>query len=108
VVAINAGGSSAPEPSNSIGVVPPVSPTLSAFNIPTQISLGTPPFQITAPTSDSAGAFSYSSSNTFVATMSGNTITLLHPGNTIITATQAADGNFTSGTIAAPQLLIYA
>jgi gliding motility-associated-like protein len=54
---------------------------------------------LTAPTSNSAGAFSYTSSNTAVATISGNTITPLTAGATTITATQAASGGYAQGTI---------
>jgi hypothetical protein len=73
-------------------------PTLSNFTIPTQYT-GTAPFTITPPTSNSNGAFTYSSSNPAVATVSGSTITIVGAGSTIITATQAAAGAYSSGTI---------
>jgi hypothetical protein len=73
-------------------------PTITNFSIPIK-SVGDAPFTITAPTSNSAGAFSYTSSNTSVATISGNTITIVGAGNSTITATQAPSGNYTSGTI---------
>ncbi len=75
-------------------------PTLSNFNIPAKL-VGDAPFTLTAPTSNSSGAFSYSSSNTGVATVSGNTVTVVGVGTTIITATQAAAGSYSSGTITA-------
>jgi hypothetical protein len=75
-------------------------PSLSNFSIPAKV-LGNAPFTITAPTSNSTGAFSYTSSNTSVATVSGNTITLTGVGTTTITATQAAAGSYGSGTIQA-------
>ncbi len=73
-------------------------PSLSNFSIPAKV-LGDAPFTITAPTSNSSGSFSYTSSNTAVATVSGNTITLVGLGTTNITATQAAAGAYGSGTI---------
>jgi alpha-tubulin suppressor-like RCC1 family protein len=75
-------------------------PTISGFSIPTK-TFGNSPFTITQPTSNSSGSFSYSSSNTSVATISGNTITIVGAGTTTITATQAATTNYTSGTITA-------
>jgi beta-glucanase (GH16 family) len=76
------------------------SPTLSNFSIPAKV-LGDAPFTITPPVSNSGGAFYYSSSNTSVATISGNTITIVGSGNAIITATQSAFGNFGSASITA-------
>ena len=73
-------------------------PLITNFNIPTKI-YGDSPFQITQPTSNSDGAFSYASSNTSVATISGNTITIVGGGISTITATQAATTNYTSGTM---------
>lgn len=73
-------------------------PTISNFSIPTK-SVGSSPFSITAPTSNSTGAFTYTSSNTSVATVSGNTITVVGVGSTTIKATQAAGGGYTAGTI---------
>jgi len=75
-------------------------PTLSNFTIPAKV-LGAAAFSITAPTSNSSGAFTYTSSNTAVATVSGSTITLVGLGTTNITATQAAAGNYGSGSISA-------
>jgi hypothetical protein len=75
-------------------------PTLSNFTMPAKV-FGDAPFTITPPTSNSTGSFSYTSSNTSVASISGNTITLTGVGTTTITATQAAAGSFGSGTITA-------
>ena len=47
---------------------------------------------LTPPTSNSAGAWSYSSSNTSVATIAGSLVTPVGLGTTTITATQAAAG----------------
>ena len=60
--------------------------------------MGSLPFQLTAPTSNSGGSFSYTSSNTAVATISGTTVTVVGAGVSTITAIQAAFGNFASGT----------
>lgn len=75
-------------------------PTLSDFTIPAK-NFGDPDFALTAPTSNSAGAFSYTSSNTAVATISGNMVHIVGPGTSTITATQAADGSFGSASITA-------
>lgn len=60
---------------------------------------GDAPFTITAPTSNAAGTFSYSSSNTEVATVSGSTITITGQGSTTLSATLAPSDttNFNSG-----------
>jgi hypothetical protein len=72
------------------------SPSISVFSISTK-TVGDSPFAITAPVSNSDGAFSYVSSNTLVATVSGNIVTIVGQGSTTITATQAATTNYTSG-----------
>ena len=76
------------------------SPTLSGFSIPTHVT-GDAPFTLVKPTSNSTGAFTYSSGNTAVATISGNTVTIVGSGTSIITATQAAAGIYSSGSITA-------
>ncbi len=73
-----------------------IAPTLGTFNNISK-NYGIAPFKLTAPTSNSKGAFSYSSSNLAVATISGDTVTLVGAGSAIITATQAASGNYISG-----------
>jgi hypothetical protein len=82
--------------------IPPrqLPPNLSNFTIPTKV-YGELPFQITPPTSDSDGSFNYVSSNTDVATISGNIITIINVGNTTITATQEATPLYLSGSISA-------
>jgi uncharacterized protein YjdB len=75
-------------------------PTLSNFTVAAQL-LGAAPFTLTAPTTNSAGAFTYTSSNTNVATISGDVVTIVGAGTSTITATQAADGSYGSGTITA-------
>ncbi|NHE58608.1 fibrinogen-like YCDxxxxGGGW domain-containing protein [Cyclobacterium plantarum] len=56
-------------------------------------------FEISPPSSDSEGEFSFTSSNALVATVSGFTVQIINPGETTITATQAAAGDFFSGSI---------
>lgn len=75
-------------------------PALTDFEALTKV-YGSAAFTLTEPTSASSGNFSYTSSNTAVATISGNTVTILKPGTTTITATQAASGNYSSGTTTA-------
>ena len=64
-------------------------PTLSAFTIPTKI-IGDTPFELTPPSSNSAGAFTYTSSDPLVATINGSTVTVVGVGTATITANQAA------------------
>ena len=54
------------------------------------------------PISNSPGVFTYESSNTGVATISGNTVTIVSAGSSTITARQAATTNYTVGAITAP------
>jgi hypothetical protein len=75
-------------------------PTLSNFSVAPRM-LGDAPFTLTPPTSNSSGAFTYTSSNTNVATISGNTVTILAGGTSTITAIQAASGSFASASITA-------
>ncbi len=81
-------------------------PTITNFSVPAQV-VGAAPFAITAPTSNSTGAFTYTSSNTNVATISGNTITVIGAGSSTITATQAAAGGFGSGSITASLVVAF-
>jgi hypothetical protein len=75
-----------------------VLPTLSNFTIPAK-TYASGPFTLTPPTSNSNGEFTYSSSDTSVATISGNTLTILRGGPVTITATQAETSSYLSGTI---------
>ena len=77
-------------------MLPP--PTLSTFpNL--EYSYGVVPFNLTNPISNSTGIFSFTSSKPEVAIISGRTVTILSSGNTTITASQDASGNFSEGTI---------
>ena len=61
---------------------------------------GDVPFNLTQPTSNSPGAFTYSISPAGIATISGNTVTITGVGTATITANQAAvPGQFTAGSI---------
>lgn len=75
-------------------------PTLSNFTVPGKYP-GDAPFTLIKPNSNSAGTFTYTSSNTAVATISGTTVTIKAKGQTTIIATQAANGNYTAGSISA-------
>ena len=76
--------------------------TLSNFTIPAK-NFGDAPFTLSAPTTNSGGAFSYTSSDESVATVNYTTglVTIVGGGTTIITAIQAATNNYTSATITA-------
>lgn len=75
-------------------------PVIGSLTLPAK-NLGDAPFNITAPTSDSPGAFSYTSSNQSVATILGNTVTIVGAGTSTITAIQAASGAFLTGNVTA-------
>ena len=77
--------------------LPAGTPTIS-FTIPSKV-VGEAAFSLTAPiiTSDSPGTFTYASSNSAVASVSGSTVTIVGVGSTTITANQAAGGTFNSG-----------
>lgn len=76
----------------------PYTPTITWISSITK-TYGDIPFQIAAVNSDSIGSFSYTSSNSSVATVSENIITIVGAGNSNITATQASTNNYTSRTI---------
>ena len=80
-------------------------PVIGALTIPTA-TVGDAPFDLVDPTSDSPGSFSYTSSNTAVATITGNTVFVVGPGTTEITAIQAASPPFVSGQVKA-ELYVY-
>uniref|UniRef100_A0A6C0I2F0 Uncharacterized protein n=1 Tax=viral metagenome TaxID=1070528 RepID=A0A6C0I2F0_9ZZZZ len=75
-------------------------PNLSNFVIPTPKKVGDV-FVLTPPSTNSSGAFSYSSDNLSTATISGSTVTIGDVGTSTITATQAASGNYSQGSIQA-------
>lgn len=85
----------------SKGVQPAVAPTFSTtFTVPDAI-LGITPPALVAPTSNSSGAFTFTSSNPSVAAVSGSTLTLMAAGQATITAMQASSGKYTAVSSAA-------
>lgn len=75
-----------------------LNPEFGDFN-PIQKNSFDDSFEITPPSSDSDGEFTFTSSNPLVATISGSTVQIINPGETTITAIQAASGEFFSGSI---------
>jgi uncharacterized protein YjdB len=86
--------------------VNPIAPTfIGTFSILDK-NFGSAPFTLTPPnsnipSSNSSGAFTFTSGNTGVATVDGNTVTIVGAGSALITATQAAAGNYTSKSVGA-------
>ncbi len=78
--------------------VNPIYPTLSGFGAVVK-TYADPAFHLTAPSSDSGGSFSYSSSDPSIAAISGDLVTIVGVGNSIITAIQAATINCTAGSV---------
>jgi hypothetical protein len=68
-------------------------------------TLGDPGFTLNA-TSTSALTISYSSSNPAVATIAGNTVTIVGAGTTNITASQAGNGNYNAATDVVQSLVV--
>ena len=60
---------------------------------------GEPAFDLVNPQSPSAGAFTFTSSDPDVASISGRTVTLHAEGETVITARQAAAGNYAAASV---------
>jgi len=60
---------------------------------------GEPAFDLVNPQSPSAGAFTFTSSDPDVASISGRTVTLHAEGETVITAQQAASGNYAAASV---------
>jgi uncharacterized protein YjbI with pentapeptide repeats len=100
-VAIDACGNYAASSTSGTLTVLRAIPTFGAFTVPAK-NFRDASFNITAPTSDSSGTFTYSSSNTSVATVtSGGVLTVVSAGSTTITATQEINGNYTTRDISA-------
>lgn len=73
-------------------------PTLAALNEIIK-TYGDADFTLAAPTSNSDGTFTYTSSDEDVATISGNTVTIVGLGTAEITVIQAATDNYKSGEV---------
>lgn len=82
-------------------------PTITGFTVPTPKLVTDAPFTLTQPTSNSTGAFTYSSSNTNVATVLGNVVTMVGVGTTTISANQAAAGIYSAGTTSSTLVVNY-
>jgi hypothetical protein len=77
-------------------VVTPVVQTLKFGAIPAQTYASGKTVTLSATSSAKLSPITYTSSNEGVATVSNNVLTLIGPGTSVITATQAGDGNNTS------------
>ena len=75
-----------------------VTPSFGSFSVGSR-DFGSVPFTLTPPTSNSSGAFSYSSSDPTIASIVGNVVTVVKAGTITITATQAAATIYTSKTV---------
>ena len=69
-------------------------------------TIGDAPFALTA-TASSGLTVTYTSLNTSVATISGNTVTIVGAGTAIITASQVGDSNYTAATDVNQNLVVY-
>jgi hypothetical protein len=76
--------------------IAPGNPTIGPLIINDQLE-GAAPVTITPPTSNSNGAFTFTSSNPSLASISGTTITIVASGTVTVTANQAATTNWSSG-----------
>ena len=74
------------------------SPSLANFSVPAK-TIGDATFTIVPPTSKSNGDFTYTSSDTAVATVAGDVVTIVGVGSSTITANQASTEVFVSGLI---------
>jgi len=79
----------------TVGKATPTIGSMTAINK----TFGDAAFTLTAPTSNATGAFTFASSNTAVATISGTTVTIVGAGTATITATQATDANYNAGSV---------
>jgi hypothetical protein len=90
---------------NSVGTTYGPKISFSTFGLGTfegiSKTFGDIPFVLTNPTSVSSGNFSYTSSDSKVATISGNTVTITGAGTATINVTQAAAGVYLSATTSA-------
>ena len=79
-------------------VIGRATPTLSWVGEMSRV-VGEAAFDLPDPGSDSRGAFTFASTNTAVATVSGRRVTVIGAGVTTLVATQAAEGNYAAGSI---------
>ena len=79
-------------------VIGRATPTLSWVGEISRV-VGEAAFDLPDPGSDSRGVFTFTSTNTAVATVKGRRVTVVGAGVTTLIATQAADGNYAQGSI---------
>ncbi len=79
--------------------------TINSFFAITNKIIGQAPFTLAA-TSTSGLTVTYASSNTAVATISGNTVTIVGVGTTTITASQSGNGNYVAATPLTQELIV--
>jgi len=72
-------------------------PNMGTFTIPAQTYVREAQFQLTAPSSSSTAPITYISNSPAIASVFGNTVTILNPGVATITAYQSANSNFVAG-----------
>jgi hypothetical protein len=75
-----------------------IAPTITNFNSITKTYFDAS-YTMAAPTSNSTGAFTYTSNNPAVATISGTTVTINGTGAATITAAQAGNATYASGSV---------
>gem|GEM_PF-5284272 len=74
-----------------------IDPTITGFD-PIVKTYGDPTFELVLPTTNSnyTGSFSFTSSDTTIASISGNTVTILQSGVVTLTASLSGDNNYQS------------
>lgn len=75
-------------------------PSIAVWALATKFA-GDPAYSLPTPSSSSPSAFTYTSSNLSVATISGGTVTIVAAGSSTITASQPAVGAFRAANISA-------
>lgn len=93
VTATNSSGSTSYTLSFAVDKATPAITSMAAITK----TFGDAAFTLTAPTSNGTGAFTFTSTDTAVATISGNIVTIVGVGTATITATQATDANYLAG-----------
>jgi hypothetical protein len=78
-------------------IIQPVSPTLTFYNM--NATYGNGAFEISQPSTNSGGSFTYSVIGGNSVSISGTTVTILGVGTTNVRASQAASGNFLIGSV---------
>jgi hypothetical protein len=82
-----------------------LTPQTISFTLSSPVNYGATPITLTG-TATSGLPVTYSSSNTAVATVSGNTLTIVGAGSVTITASQAGDATYASATLVDQFLIV--